>query len=227
MLDGAFEFFLIGRNSCRTEDEVFAVQLHHRVVEVGADDEPEVRRQRPRRGGPGQHLHWARVTVDRSEAERNGDCRILAWAGGVVEADLKVRQRRLSTPAVGHYPVGFVDEALVPQLLERPDDRLHIVEVHRLVVVLEIDPAGLTGDRLFPLARVLHDRGATRLVEVLDAVLGNCDAAGNVKLLLGFHLGGKAVAIPTEAAVDLFALHRVIAGDHIFDVPGEEMAMVR
>ena len=42
----------------------------------------------------------------------------------------------------GKHAVPSYIEALVVELLERPHDRLHVGEVHCLVVVLEVDPAG-------------------------------------------------------------------------------------
>jgi len=198
----------------------------HRVGDVGADRQGQVRRQGPRRRRPGQQPQRAGVAVGRLEVERHGDGRVLAGPGGVVEADLEVGQRRLGAPRVGHDPERLVDEALVPELLERPHDRLHVVAVHGLVVVLEVDPAGLSGDRLLPLARVAHDRRAAVVVEGLDAVLDDVGAARDRQLALDLHLGGQAVAVPAEATGDLVAPHRLVAGDDILDVAGQEVSVV-
>ena len=87
--------------------------------------------------------------------EREGDRDRLVLAhlvDVVVHAQLVVGQRRLVAPAVRQHAVALVGEALVVQGLERPDDRLHVVDVERLVVVLEVDPARLAGDVLLPLA---------------------------------------------------------------------------
>jgi hypothetical protein len=55
-----------------------------------------------------------------------------------------------------------------------------------------------------------------------DRVLG-LDA----ELLLGLHLGGQAVAVPAEAALDALAAHGLVAGDDVLDVAGQQVAVVR
>ena len=113
------------------------------------------------------------------------------------------------------------------QLLEGPDDRLHELRVHGAVVVVEVDPARLAGDVVAPLAGVLQDRLAAGLVELLDAQLddlvGGLDAVEAHRL----ELGGQAVGVPAEAALDLVAAHRLVARDQVLDVAGEQVAVVR
>ena len=46
------------------------------------------------------------------------------------------------------------------------------------------------------------------------------------QLLLGLHLCRKAVAVPAEPALDPPAPHRLVAGDHVLHVAGEEVAVV-
>ncbi len=159
------------------------------VVDVRADGERQIRRERPWRGRPGQYAERAGVVGQR--LERKGHCQrwILAGAGGIVKPDLEVGQRRLSAPGVGHHAVGLVDEALVPKLFEGPDDGLHVGEIHRLVVVIEVDPAGLAGDVVLPFRRVAKHRRPTLIVEVVDAVLEDCSSTGHAGLFLGLHLG--------------------------------------
>ncbi len=207
-------------------DDVAVGVSVHRVGDIGADGDGQVRRQGPRRGRPGQHPHRTGVVVGRFEVEAHGDGRVLAGTGGVVEPDLEVGQRRLGAPRVGHDPERLVDEALVPELPERPHDRLHVVAVHGLVVVLEVDPTGLAGDRLLPLARVAHHRRAAVVVEGLDAVLDDVGAARDRQLALDLHLGRQAVAVPAESAGDLVAPHGLVAGDDVLDVAGQEVPVV-
>ena len=121
---------------------------------------------------------------------------------------------------------GLVDQPLVPELLERPHDRLHVGEVHGLVVVLEVDPPGLTGDRLLPLTRIAQDRFSARGVEAFDAVLDYVGPPGDRKVLHGLHLGRQAVAVPAEAAVDPVATHGLVPGHDILHVAGQEVAVV-
>jgi hypothetical protein len=49
----------------------------------------------------------------------------------------------------------------------------------------------------------------------------------DAELLLRLELGGQAVAVPPEAALDAPAAHRLVAGNDVFRVSGEEMAVVR
>jgi hypothetical protein len=207
--------------------------LDHGVGQAGPRRQAQVGRQRPRRRGPGPHLRGAVAEqlaggagAGGVELEGDGERRVLAGTGGVVETDLEVRQRGLGPPRVGHDAVGLVDEALVPQPLEGPDHGLHVGEVHGLVVVVEVDPAGLSGDVALPLVRVAQHRGAAVVVEAVDAVLGDGQATRDAGLLLDHHLRGKAVAVPAEAPVDPLAPHGLVAGDDVLDVAGQQVAVV-
>jgi hypothetical protein len=160
------------------------------------------------------------------QLEPDGDDLVLALAGRVVEARLEGGQRGLALVAVGQDLVALVDQALVPQLLEDPHRGLHEGRVHRLVVVDEVDPPRLARDVAVPAVGVLHDRSAARLVEVVDAVLGDGHVAGDAQLALGLHLGRQAVAVPAEAALDAAAPHGLVAGDRVLHVPGQQVAVV-
>ena len=165
------------------------------------------------------------IVVDELEADRQR--RVLAVEIDVVHPRLGVAQRRLAPPAVGQHLEALVDEALVPERLERPHDALHVIEIERLVVVLEVDPAGLTGDVALPLRRVAQHAGAAGVVEVGDAEGGDLRVPGDAQLALGLDLGGKAVAVPAEAAVDDVAAHRLVARDGVLDEAGQQVAVVR
>ena len=182
----------------------------------------QVGRQRPRRGGPGQQpLPGLQLEPDR-------DRRVLPVPVGVlVHPQLVVGQRRLAPPAVRQHLEALVDQALVPQLLERPHDALHVGRVQRLVVVVEVDPAGLPGHVVAPLAGVAQHRLAAGLVELLDAHGDDLGLAGDAEQAFGLDLGGQAVAVPAEPALDPLALHRAEPGHHVLDVAGDQVAVVR
>jgi len=154
----------------------------------------------------------------------HGERGILALAIRVVEARLEVRERRLRGPRVGQHALGLVDETLVPELLEGPDDALHVGEVHRLVVVAEIDPARLAGDVALPFVRVAHHRLAAVLVEARDPELEDLRATADAELLLRLHLGGQPVTVPAEAALDAAPAHRLVAGHDVLHEAGDEGA---
>ena len=112
------------------------------------------------------------------------------------------------------------------ELGEGPHDRLHIGQVHGLVVVAEVDPAGLAGDRVLPLLRVADNRLAAALVELGYAEGLDGGPAGHPQLALGLHLGRQPVAVPPEAPVHPVAPHGLVPGHDILDVAGEQVAVV-
>ena len=162
-----------------------------------------------------------------SELEADRERRVLAVEVDVVHPRLGVAERGLAPPAVRQHLEPLVHQALVPQRLERPHDALHVVEVERLVVVLEVDPAGLAGDVALPLGGVAQHAGAAGVVEVGDAEGGDLGVPGDAQLALGLDLGGQAVAVPAEAAVDELAAHRLVARHGVLDEPGQQVAVVR
>ena len=145
-----------------------AVALKHGVRDVGSDGQGEVGRQRPRRGGPDRDP-LLRPAVGGHEVEPHRQRLVLPVAVDVVHPGLGVAQRRLAPPAVRQHPEPLVDETLVVQGLEGPHDALHVGQIERLVVVGEVDPAGLPGDVALPVLGVLQHRRPARLVELVHA----------------------------------------------------------
>ena len=215
----------VGGEALGGEHVAPAVALDDGVVDVGADGEGEVGRQRPRRRRPGQQPGAGPRAVEQLEADRQR--RVLAIAVDVVHPGLGVAQRRLAAPAVGQHPEALVDQALVPQRLERPHDALHVVEVEGLVVVVEVDPAGLALDVALPLVGVAQHARAAGVVELGDAVGRDLRVPGDAELLLGLDLGRQAVAVPPEAARHDLAAHRAVARHGVLDEAGQQVAVVR
>jgi hypothetical protein len=112
------------------------------------------------------------------------------------------------------------------QLLERPHGALHEGEIHRLVIVLEIDPARGTGDVIFPVRRELLHRGAAMLVEAGHAVFQDLETSGDAEFLFRLQLGGQTMAIPAETTIDDLAAHRLIARHQVLHEAGDEMAIM-
>ncbi len=203
-----------------------SLALDHDVVDVAADHHGEVAGQRPRCGGPRQQLDALERPL-RRDREPDGDGRVLHHLVDlVVHPQLVVGQRRLVVPAVGQDAEALVDQALVVELLEGPDDRLHVVGVHGPVVVVEVDPARLAGDVLAPLAGVLHHRRPAGVVELLDAHLDDLVGRLDPQLAHGLELGGQAVGVPPEPALDATPTHGLVARDQVLDVAGEQVAVV-
>src|SRR5439155_14217039 len=126
----------------------------------------------------------------------------------------------------GDDAVGLVNAALVPQLLYDPPHRLHERRIHRLVVVVEVDPAARARHRRAPFGDVaLHHRAAL-LVERGDADLADVGRALQTERLLRQVLDGKAVAVPAEATLDVVAAHAPVARDDVLDRADEEVTVV-
>ena len=113
------------------------------------------------------------------------------------------------------------------QLLEGPEHGLHVLDVERLVVVLEVHPARLAGDVALPLVGVLHDGGAAGVVELVDAHGLDLGLVRHAQLLHGFQLGGQAVGVPAEAALHAAAALGLVAAHEVLGVAGQEVAVVR
>ncbi len=113
------------------------------------------------------------------------------------------------------------------QLLEGPEHGLHVLDVERLVVVLEVHPARLAGDVALPFVGVLHDGGAAGVVELVDAHGLDLGLVRHAQLLHGFQLGGQAVGVPAEAALHAAAALGLVAAHEVFGVAGQEVAVVR
>ena len=219
---GAFQLALVGGLPVAGQDVALAVLLQHGVADVGADRDGLVGRQRPRRRRPGQQ------PLAGLQLEPDGDRRVLPVpVDVVVHPQLVVGQRGLAPPAVRQHLEALVDQALVPQLLERPHDALHVGGVQRLVVVVEVDPAGLPGHVVAPLVGVAQHRFAAGLVELLDPHRDDLGLAGDAEQALGLDLGGQAVAVPAEPALDPAALHGAEPRHHVLDVAGDQVPVVR
>ncbi len=181
------------------------------VVGLGVHGQRHVRRQRPGRGRPREQ---SQAVVSR---EFHGDRRVLHLF--VVEVRLEVRERRADPPGVGHDPVALVDQVAFPQRLEDAPDALHEGEVHRLVVVVEIDPASEARDHIAPFVGIAQNDRSARFVEAVDAVVLDLVATVEAELLFDLELDRQPVAVPAEAPLDAAAAHRLVARHDVLDVP--------
>eukprot|EP00760_Papus_ankaliazontas_P021320 PhM_4_TR18673/c0_g1_i1/m.71141 len=204
-------------------DDVLALGglvLDRDVVELGVDAENKVARERPRRRCPRDQVR--RLVLDERERDQHGGVRDVL----VVHVGLEVAQRRRAARAEGHHLEAAVDELLVPELLEDPPDGLHVREVHRLVVVLEVDPATEARHDLLPLTGVAHDNAAAVLVVLIDAELFDLHAGLDAELLLDLKLNREAVAVPAEATLNVMTLLVGVAAHNVLDRAGEDVAVM-
>ena len=136
-------------------------------------------------------------------------------------------QRRAVLRAVRQHAVALVGQALVVELLEGPHHGFHVRDVQGLVAVLEVHPTGLTMHVVLPFVGVLQHGSAAGVVELVDAHLLDLVDRVDAEFLLRLKLGGQAVGVPAEHAVDLAALHGLVARDHVLGVAGQQVAVVR
>ena len=199
-------------------------RAHLDIVDVSADDDGEVGGHGPRGGGPEHGVGVVFVTQFDGDGY-GGVLTILVDVG--IHAQLVVAQRGAVLRAVRQHAVALVGQALFVQLLERPHDGFHVRDVKRLVAVVEVHPAALTVHVFTPFVGVLEHGGAAGVVELGDAHLVDVVDRVDAEFLLRFELGRQAVRIPPEDAVDLVALHGLVARDDILRVAGQQVAVVR
>ena len=230
----------IGAQEVTRHDDVLAgdrrvevlIDVDGHVLDVGPHGDGHVGGQRPGRGGPDEDQLGALGTLAQRLLQAQAHCDRVVLAvlvDVVVHLELVVAQGGAVVPAVGQDAVALVGQPLVPQLLEGPQHRLHVVRVEGLVVVVEVDPAGLAGDVVLPLLGVAQDGGAALLVELLDADAAGAGDLGDVvdaEQALGLELGGQAVGVPAEAALDTLAALGLVAPDGVLDVSGQQVAVV-
>ena len=199
-------------------------RAHLDIIDVGADHDGEVGGHGPRRSGPEDGVGIFLITHLDGHGH-GGVLTILVHIG--IHAQLVRGKRRLILRAVRQHAVALVGQALVVELLEGPHHRFHVRDVQSLVAVLEVDPAGLTMHVVLPFMRVLQHGGAAGVVELVDAHLLDLVDRVDAELLLRLELSRQAVGVPTEHAVDLAALHGLVARNHILGIAGQQVAVVR
>ena len=123
--------------------------------------------------------------------------------------------------------MSLVDQALVPELFEHPPYRLHIVAVHRAVPILKIDPAPNALDKLSPLGSIAQNNTPTGLIVFRNPVLFNLAFAIQAQFLAKLVFYGQAVTVPSKDAIYVFAIHSLIARDHIFNRPCQQVSVMR
>ena len=120
--------------------------LESAIIHSRVDREGQVTGQSPGRGRPSNEVGLLIILKYR---EGDDNCGIRHFL--IVGASLEIGQHGIASRGERHDFGATVDEALIEDLLEGPPDALHVVTVHRLVVVLKIDPATEAADRLLPL----------------------------------------------------------------------------
>ena len=192
---------------------------HLHIVHVSVYADRQVGRQRPRRGRPS-----GQAGVFVFELEEHGDGGVLNVQ--IVLPGLEIGKHGGKRRRDGHDLEAFIDQALVPELLDHPPDRLHVPSVHGLVVVVEIHPAPQPRDGVAPFGHVAFDDGATFGVVARHAKFGDGLLGRHAERLVDFLFDGQAVAIPAKAPLHVAPLHRPVARHHVFQHRRHQIAVV-
>ena len=187
---------------------------HPRVLDLGADGNGRVGDQRPGRGGPDQEASpsskWRRLG---SADGKRGDVYRGVLDVLVALGDLVRGERRAAAGAVGDHLVALVKAPVVPDLAQRPPDRLDVGVGERHVGVVEVDPEADPLGEPVPFLDVAEHRLAAALVELGDPVGLDLGLRGDPELPLDLQLDGQAVAVPAGLARHPMAAHGAGSGD--------------
>ena len=141
--------------------------------------------------------------------------------------DLVAGERGAVARAIGDDLEALVEQVLLPQLLERPPDRLDVLGVQRSVRVLEVDPVADPLGQPVPVLQELEHRLAAEPVEVGDAHLLDLLLGGDAELLLHRDLDRQAVAVPAALAERVVALHGAVPGEDVLEHAREHVVGAR
>ena len=169
-----------------------------------------VREQRPRLRRPDQQrvagLQRPARLDDRQPHGRGHVLRV-----GVAHRRLVRGEAGAAARAVGDDLVALVDEPSVPQLVQRPPDRLDVLRVAGSERALEVDPEADPLGHPLPAPDVVVVGLAAPLVERRDAEVLDLALGVEPELLLDLQLDRQPVAVPAGLARRVEAAHRLVA----------------
>ena len=215
----------VGGGAACCNPVLLAILFHQVVVHVRAHNNAEVGIKCPRGRRPHEDARVLELGFARVDRENQREGRILTVLVALV--GFEVRKRSRESRAVRLDAVALVDEALVEALLEHPPHRFHEVLVHGLVALVEVHPAAHAAHRLLPFAGVLEHLAAAGFVELIDTELLDFGNASETEFVLHQGFNRKAVAVPTETAGNLLALHGPVTRNDILDGTGKQVTVVR
>ena len=135
----------------------------------------------------------------------------------VALGDLVRGERRAAARAVGDDLVALVEAPVVPDLAQRPPDRLDVGVGERHVGVVEVDPEPDPLGEPVPFLDVAEHRLAAALVELGDPVGLDLGLRGDPQLPLDLQLDRQAVAVPAGLAGHPVAAHGLVAGVDVLE----------
>ena len=137
------------------------------------------------------------------------------------------RQRGAAPRTVRDNLEALVQKPLLRDLLQRPPLGLDVVVIVGDVRILHIRPEPDGIGEILPHSLIFPDTFLALFDERLHAVLLDLLLAIETKLLLDAQLDRKAVGVPASLSRHIFALHHVIARNHILDDARQDMTDVR
>ena len=213
---GENQFLSDGRAAATVPALGLGSDADSRIGDFWAYGEPDVPRQRPRGGCPGEH---SSIVID--EFELQVDRRFLDLL--VSECDLVSGVGCASLGAEGEHLVTLVEQTLVEHLLERPPTGFDVLIVQRDVGVVEINPEGHPLGHLAPGVLVSPDALLALIVELLHAEFQNRLVAQQIEPLLHLYLHRQTMGVPSALALHEMPLHRLPTTDEILVRPRRHM----
>ncbi len=206
---------------------------HHGVLEVGSDGGPGVGQQGPRRRRPGHQGEPGQGVAAEPVGQDGGGLPLVgereAHVGRLVGhrlvdvglAQLMTGQGGPAPRAVRHDLDVLVEEPLVPEALQVPPHRLHVLGREGPVGGVDVHPeADPLGEGL-PLVHVVAHRLATQPGELGDPhLLLDLPLGRDAQLLLHLDLHGQAVGVPPGPAGHRVAAHGPVAAEQVLVDPG-------
>ena len=194
--------------------------FHLHIIQFRVNAQRHIAGQSPGGGGPGEEIG---VFIFAFEADHSGTLRHVL----VSLSDLVGSQRRSAAGAVRYDPVSLIQEPPVPDLFQRPPFTLDVVILICDIGMIHICPETDGGGEILPHPLIFPDALLALVDKGRDTVSLDVLLALKAKELLHFQLHRQAVRVPARLAGDSFALHGVVAGNHILDDPGEDVPDMR
>ncbi len=163
---------------------LLAVSLHQVVVHVRAHNDAEVGVQNPRGRRPHEDARFLELGDLRVDRENQREGRVLTVLIALVGFEVRKPWKRV----------------------KRKRLRFHF-RAEQACSLLQLHPAAHAAHRLLPFAGVLEHLAAASFVELVDAELLDFGNASETEFVLNERFNRQTVAVPTETAGNLLALH--------------------
>ena len=124
-------------------------------------------------------------------------------------------KRGTASWAMGGNLITLVNQAFVPQLLQRPPTRFNIAIVQRDIGMLHVQPETDALGYSFPFLKIIKHTLSAMSIELSYAVVFNLEFVGKAQHLLYLQLHWQTMRIPPCLARCIITFHRSIPGDNI------------